>query len=289
MRQLTASQKIAILENRVAQLEKQAIIEMIKNLGANWFKPLITASKELISTFKSLIAKKKSSFLEAAEMNLEARLNMALQRSMFFGKDPSIKILKFDDTNPIKSVIELSFSLNGESRVTNFTLGSIEKQREVDTKTQKDIMGAYVSWWNDWEDSMIYVKTGKMSEETKKGYLNNSKLKFLWRLLSAYGKFEYKINILAQVPNLVAGLLIMFGGPLLMIKSAPAVATSLGFISLAKVGDMILKMVEGVFRRRDVNMDKFNELAGKKASVNKYARKYPHTYSMLLRLESAGI
>ena len=39
MRQLTASQKIAILENRVAHLEKQAMLDSLKDKIAGAMKP----------------------------------------------------------------------------------------------------------------------------------------------------------------------------------------------------------------------------------------------------------
>ena len=53
MRQLTASQKIAILENRVAQLEKQAMFSFIKKRLENTvsnLKPLKVASSAMVQT-----------------------------------------------------------------------------------------------------------------------------------------------------------------------------------------------------------------------------------------------
>ena len=292
MRQLTASQKIAILENRVAQLEKQAIIQMIKNLGMNWFKPLIAASEDLVSTIKGSIVRSKDNFADAAEMNLKARLSEALQRNMFFGKTPSISVEKFDAKNPVNSLIKLSFSLNGDPRVLNFTLSSVQKVREIDSKTQKDIMGAYVSWWKDWGDSLDIVINGKSpSKSMVQSVIDffSRKFKFLGRLLSALVKFGTKIRTLTLIPTLVASLIICLCGPLGLVVGGTVALNQIGLMTLPKVVDMVLKMIEGAFRRRKVNIDKFNELIGKQASVNKYASKYPHTYSMLLRLESAGI
>jgi hypothetical protein len=69
MRQLTASQKIAILENRVAQLEKQAFLEEIKDSIVDFFsriKSLISTLKNLISPIKNKISKQSiTSFMES--------------------------------------------------------------------------------------------------------------------------------------------------------------------------------------------------------------------------------
>ena len=292
MRQLTASEKIAILENRVAQLEKQAIIQMIKNLGMNWFKPLIAASEDLVSTFKGSIVSNKDNFASAAEMNLKARLTEALQRSMLFGRNTSISIEKFDAKKPLNSVLKVSYTLNGEIRFIDFTLSSVQSNKEIDTKTQKDIMGAYVSWWKDWGDSLDVIMNGKAPSKSMVqatiAFLTR-KFKFLGRLLSALAKFEAKITTIQFLLAAVVALVICFCGPMGLLYASPKLGVSLGLMSAAKVADMILKAIEGAFRRRKVNIDKFNELIGKQASVNKYARKYPHTYSMLLRLEGAGI
>jgi len=276
----------------VAQLEKQAIIQMIKNLGMNWFKPLIAAAQDLVSTFKGSIISNRDTFASAAEMNLQARLTEALQRNMFFGKTTSISVEKFDAKNPVNSVLKVSYSVNGEPRFLDFTLSSVQKIREIDSKTQKDIMGAYVSWWKDWGDSLDIVINGKSpSKSMVQSVIDffSRKFKFLGRLLSALVKFGTKIRTLTLIPTLVASLIVCLCGPLGLVVGSTVAMNQIGLMTLPKVVDMILKMIEGAFRRRKVNIDKFNEIIGKQASVNKYASKYPHTYSMLLRLEGAGV
>jgi len=70
MRQLTASQKIAILETRVAQLEKQAFLESIKEGISEFFgrfKSLISTLKKLISPIKSKVSKQSITSFASSE------------------------------------------------------------------------------------------------------------------------------------------------------------------------------------------------------------------------------
>lgn len=82
MRQLTASQKIAILENRVAQLEKQAFLEEIKDSIVDFFsriKSLISTLKTLISPIKNKISKQSVTSFMASGPCKEAMKEVSKQ------------------------------------------------------------------------------------------------------------------------------------------------------------------------------------------------------------------
>jgi hypothetical protein len=304
MRQLTASQKIATLENRVAQLEKQAIVQTIKNLGGNIIKPLSTVAKDIISTLMSISKKNKSRYFESASANLEARINRALEKNLLFGGSASVTVLSFNEKNPIESLLEAEFFVNGEKITKKFKISEVEKIVEKSEVMGKDIMGSYISWWKDWESGLKVVITGKVDKNAIEITMGTIKKysKFLYRILTAFIKLSSLISIFKLLPKTIVMIVTTLSQGPLGFLYLPAVlfldeavdflntGAGIGITSLvAKVVDMILKSIEGAFRRRKVNIDKFNELIGKQASVNKYASKYPHTYSMLLRLESAGI
>jgi hypothetical protein len=303
MRQLTASQKIAILENRVAQLEKQAIIQTIKNMGVSVLRPLSQVAADITSSLKAISAKEDKNVLKALEQNLEARLNRSLERNFLFGKNNTIEVLSFDSKNPMNSVLIVNFHLNGEKKIEKTNIKSVPRNIVMTDELKKDIQGTYVSWWKDWESILQIINTGKVDKTTTQRVIQGVKSvsKFFYRVLTAFTKlaalydaFDAFINgfVVSVIKKGVAYFVLSpLAIPLLEITEllengyvGPLIKTV-----LAKFGDFMSKKIEGAFRRRKVNIDTFNELAGKSASVNKYARKYPHTYSMLLRLESAGV
>jgi hypothetical protein len=93
MRQLTASQKIAILENRVAQLEKQAMLEGLKVKIADAMSPF----KRLVPQTKKIIKDTRKSPKQIAQEYMRVR------------KDPNFKkavkqIQREAGSSPVKQV-----------------------------------------------------------------------------------------------------------------------------------------------------------------------------------------
>lgn len=94
MRQLTASQKIAILENRVAQLEKQAFLDSIKESLASVFKPF----SRLVSETKKIGRDTRMSPDQLAKEYMKVRRNPNLDKAM-------IHLRKEAGSNPVKQAI----------------------------------------------------------------------------------------------------------------------------------------------------------------------------------------
>ena len=78
MRQLTASQKIAILENRVAQLEKQAMLEGLKAKIAEALKPF----KRLVPETKKVIKDTRKNPKQIAKDYMKVRNNSDFKKAM---------------------------------------------------------------------------------------------------------------------------------------------------------------------------------------------------------------
>lgn len=78
MRQLTASQKIAILENRVAQLEKQAMLEGLKAKIADAMSPF----KRLFPHTKKIIKDTRKSPKQIAQEYMKVRKDPSFKKAM---------------------------------------------------------------------------------------------------------------------------------------------------------------------------------------------------------------
>lgn len=281
-----STQEIRKLEIRIARLEKESkILDWLKSIPINLLSKIQDSFGEISSLLKLTLKKNKESILEGLVKFLEVRVSSALDKSLMSGYPIRFYITSFDPNNPMNSEAQLMVKdVGGELRSYEATIrempGILKDVEGLPPSIDKDIKGAYISWWKDFEEELKMLREGRMSRSTDlKSFWNRIKgaSKFLYRFLRVIYSFKWAYEVFS--------LVVMFTSlmPLAeVIEGPPAPAMDRGkTLSYLGVGKMVLNIFEKVLRRRKVNMDLFDELAAKKASSNPY----PYCYSLVSHFE----
>lgn len=276
---IISKQQIQRLEIRIARLEKEAkILEWLKSIPVNLISKIKDSFKEVASVLKITFLKNKDKILDAIKTFLETRINTSLDKSLLSGYPIRFHILDFDAKNPMNSKVQLVTQKVGGAKeyieTTMRELPSEAKDKEgMPPAIDKDIKGAYASWWKDFENELRIVETGKVNrpQDLSEFWVRiKGASKFLYRVLRMIYSFKWAYEVISLAALVTAVFPI-------------AAATEKGnTFTILGVGKMILNILESSLRRRKVNLDLFDELASKKASSPRYS----YTYNLLASYEA---
>jgi predicted HTH domain antitoxin len=274
-----SAQEIRKLEIRIARLEKESkILDWLKSIPINLLSKIQDSFGEISSLLKLTLKKNKESILEGLVKFLEVRVSSALDKSLMSGYPIRFYITNFDPNNPMNSEAQLMVKeVGGELKSYEATVrdmpAMLKDVEGLPPGIDKDIKGAYISWWKDFEEELKMLREGRMSRSTDlKSFWNRIKgaSKFLYRFLRVIYSFKWAYEVFS--------LVVMFTSLMPLAEAAPERGKTLTYLG---VGKMILNIFEKVLRRRKVNMDLFDELAAKKAS----SHPYPYCNSLVSHYE----
>lgn len=274
-----SKQQIKVLEVRVARLEKEAkILEWLKSIPVNLLSKIKDSFKEVASVLKITFLKNKDKILDTIKTFLETRINTSLDKSLMAGYPIRFHVLDFDSKNPMNSEVQLVTQKIGEAKeYIETTMRNLPKEVEgkegLPSNIDKDIKGAYASWWKDFENELRIVETGKVNrpQDLREFWVRiKGASKFLYRVLRMVYNFKWAYEVISLSALITAVL------PFAQAREKGSNLTLLG------IGKLILNILETSLRRRKVNLDLFDELAAKKASSSKYS----HIHNLLTNYEA---
>jgi hypothetical protein len=194
--------KIAHLEARLARLEREAgaldtFITISKNIGKavinipkNIYLKIIDAFKDAYSFSRFNFSKSREVQLDAAAMALSGRIHRARMGVMGVSSVGYLKMVKFDEKNPIKSLF--TGDLLGTKKST---LG--DAMYLYGAEEQKKIKAAFQSWYSDYK-SIFSAKVDQSGFKKFLAFLKRS-FKFLYRLITALLPF-FTLGTLLTAP-----------------------------------------------------------------------------------------
>jgi len=295
MRRLTASQKIAVLERRIAKLEKQALVtefisdllNKIKNIPVNLVKRIFNALKDVGSSLELLAGRlySKKGFVKSLSTQLELRIQDAFYGAYSTHRDLP-QISSFDEKDPIRS--KFAVRVEGKTQVMNLH----EMADHYGGFLGKNIKASFLSWESDFQ-SFLDLHNGKPSRKLEEKIADNiletikQGSKLLYRLLkTVLSVFSLKFAFLMVKVSWWDGL-----NGLVMAKMMGGVeglnaAASKQFMSSyntfkkpliqASVLPVILNLIEKAFIKWEVNTDYFDK--------RRRAGSYPNIRTAILRL-----
>jgi len=295
MRHLTASQKIAILENRVAQLEKQALLtefisdllNKIKNIPANLVKRIFNALKDVGSSIELLAGRfySKKGFVKSLSTQLELRIQDAFYGAFSTHRDLP-EISSFDTRDPIRS----KFAVRVEGRVVVMNLH--EMADHFGGVLGKNIKASFLSWESDFQ-SFLDLHNGRPSRKLEERIADNilesikQSSKLLYRLIkTVLSVFSLKFAVLMVKVAWWDGLSALVMAKMMGGVEGLNTAASKAFMDQynnfkkpmiqASIIPVILNLVEKAFIKWEVNTDYFDN--------RRQAGAYPNIRTTITRL-----
>jgi len=296
MRHLTASQKIAILENRVAQLEKQALLtefisdllNKIKNIPANLVKRIFNALKDVGSSIELLAGRfySKKGFVKSLSTQLELRIQDAFYGAFSTHRDLP-EISSFDTRDPIRS----KFAVRVEGRVVVMNLH--EMADHFGGVLGKNIKASFLSWESDFQ-SFLDLHNGRPSRKLEERIADNilesikQSSKLLYRLIkTVLSVFSLKFAVLMVKVAWWDGLSALVMAKMMGGVEGLNTAASKAFMDQynnfkkpmiqASIIPVILNLVEKAFIKWEVNTDYFDN--------RRQAGAYPNIRTTITRLK----